>query len=649
MPWKPLTPTLLKPATLERADPYLRMADATGFVDHWAEPARATDCLPISVELKAGASVPGIDGLCIPPAYTGCRFFTADATPSAVNALLAHPDVVRLQFAEGVLPQRPPRRNLMSWARHEPPPPREDSRKPTPLLIGVIDSGCPFARADLRTPDGRSTRVVRLWDQEAGPIAAPKDMGYGQEYTGADLNGWMDLATTQGQLDEHACYMMAGADHVLAHASHGSHALGLLAGPLLVGGWKAKPGTAESTQSCGAREADIAFVQLPRKLLNASFPPAVEHHAIDALRYLFGLAKERNVEHLLVSFAFESWVGPHDGSSWFDKAVEELKAQAGDMRFDLVLVAGNAGCAGDLRHTVQAPERSVHLQLDSGARRSRDGLHHAKFHWQVQPDNQAVTYLELWVPDEQSLSDLKLDLTPPSMTQPLPSLEWGAAVAWPNARSPAVCVIMDKQSKVLGCKANVVVLRISPTRTFDGRQQAAPHGEWSIGLRTSGSLSGIHVYIGRGGGSQGAQVRGRQSTLTRRTQTQRELDRFGSLNGHACTQAQDVWIASSCISKGSIYQGNQSRLQAGKGALYAGAGPSRDCSSTNGPTFAVAFEQGPYHRGWIGFGNRSAVRFRLVGTSVAGPLGARSILEGTPATPTVTVDPENGRAILDPV
>ena len=630
MKWTPLDSGILHPKLATRADAYLRMAAATQFRDHFVERS-GLSVLPVSVELKKDATRPAIDGLTVPMAYAGSRFFTGRATPAAINALLADDAVERLQFAEGVLPQRPPRRALIQWAKRQisglPP---KDELEPTSLLLGVIDAGCPFAHTELRTEDGKHTRVVNLWDQEAGPAAPPKRMGYGQEFSRAELDQFMDMArTADGVVDEHACYLMAGADQVLAQASHGAHALGLLAGRHRING-QPGPRSADLTGPIrlltdDASKADIAFVQLPRKLLNAAFPSAVQHHALDALRHLLCVAKDRGAKQLVVSFAFESWVGPHDGSSWFDSAIDDLLDTADiNVEVTVVVVAGNAGSAGKHNSAAQ-PLEGVHLQV-TGSSSAATGRQEAEVYWRVQPDNQMVTYLELWVPNgKKALDDLSIEVTPPGGPR-LPPVRWGDAVAWPEATHPALCIVMD-QSKVLGRPADMVLLRLSPTRTFDARQCAAPYGEWSLRLSAAGPLNAIHVYIGRASGNLGAQARGRQSRLTRRSLAQRKVDRAGTLNSFG--DSPRVQVATACMALDSIYNGYRSDLLPGLVMRYAGIGPSRD-GKRIGPSFAVGFEYGPYHPGMIGIGNRSAATFRLIGTSVAGPLGARLRLDRSP-------------------
>jgi len=620
-PWMPLTPRILAGPAVDRADPYLRMADATQFVDHLAPWPDAPN-FPVSVELQSGARRPVIAGMAVPPVFDDdSAFFTARVTPAALNTLLGHADVKRAQLAEGILPQRPRQDHRTPWPSPAGPAAPPGNRPPTALLLGVIDAGCPFAHQDLRTPDGLGTRVVRLWDQDDGPGAPPARMGYGQERTDGELNQLMaEARDSQGRVDEHACYLRAGADLVLPRASHGAHALGLLAALRRYDG-RPRPGLATPVVDCpgDAALADIAFVQLPRKLLNAAFPPAVEHQVLNGLRYLLDTGRQRGASRIMVSFAFESWVGPHDGSSWFEQAVQDLvqRARAAGIDFQVVLVAGNGG------------NRGVHRRLDDAAQPLPATGREATAHWRVQPDNQVPTYVELWVPRAAGvLDDLTIEVAPPGQP-PLPPLGWGDAAAWPDATAPALCVVLDR-TRVLGTQADMVLLRISPTRVFDPRQRGAPHGEWVIRLTASTSLAGIDLYIGRATGNFGSQRRGRQTALSRRSDAERRQDRHGTLNGYGNHAAATV--ATACVAATTVYRGPRSPTQPRHAAPYAGAGPSRD-GGRQGPSFGVVVEHGPYHPGMIGIGNRSATTFRLVGTSVAGPLGARMLVDGDAADP----------------
>lgn len=641
--WATLASNILTaPATL-RADPYLRLADGTGYIDHLDAAPLADARLPVSVQLANGASRPGIPGLEVlgaVPAAT--QWFTARVTPTALNSLLVDPAVRRVQWAEGLLPQRPRAQYATPWPVAAPPASAGPHGKGNGLLLGVIDAGCPFAHVDLRRAGGLATRVVRLWDQQGGSAASPPGWGYGSEWDDSALNALIAGATTAGRVDEHLCYMRAGADQVLGRTSHGAHALGLLAAPRLVDGRPSRgAGHPRRLLTDAAATADIAFVQLPRKLLDSAFPPAVEHHVLNGLRYLLDVAVQRGDTRLCVSFAFESWIGPHDGSSWFDQAVQDLVADASTLHgvdLSVTVIAGNAGDDG------------VHRVVDSVPVASPGTGHAATVHWQQPPCNETVTLLELWLPDGTTPADLALVVTPPGGAGSLPPVTWGQALAWPSAMQPAVSVLMD-QSRTLGTQADVIVLRLAPTQTEPPRR-GAPHGEWRLDLHTAQPLQGVQAYIGRCTESMNSPPRGRQAAFTRRTAAQRQLDRQGTLSGFG--NHPGARVATACVSTRAIYRGPQAPAQPGGAAPYAGFGPSRG-GGRPGPSFGVVVEHGLYHQGLIGVGNRSGTVFRMYGTSVAAPIGARDAAGGSITQVPIPLPPkpqqlrEVGPLLLDPL
>jgi len=619
--WTQLPGWLLDSDAQAWADPNLRIADGTRFIHHVAAPPDAALTVSVSVQLVEGATRPVLPGMVVPPAYPPAgRFFTARVDRASLNALLIHPDVVRVQLSEGLVPQRPRSQAATPWPRAELPPSTATPGTGTPLLLGVIDSGCPFAHADLRRPGGGGTRVVRLWNQDGGLGVMPTTtMGYGAELHDGDLNTLMARASDAAcRVDEHACYLMAGAAPLLGRTSHGAHALGLLAGRRQFNARPNRDGAPPlQIATDEAANADIAFVQLPQKLLDVPFPPAMEHHLLDALRYLLAVGRDRSAQRIVVSIGYESWLGPHDDSSWFGQAVQTLIAEAGDAgsTLSVCVIAGNSGDIG------------VHRLLADDIPPPADGLPwQATVHWQLPPGGEAPTQMELWVPfGSEGFQNLRLQITPPGQDS-LPDLPWGDAVAWPDAISPALCVVMDAQSRTLGTKAAVIVLRFSPTQA-DGRHgRAAPHGEWKLTLRSTQSLAGIHAYIGRGTASMNSPRRGRQAWFTRRNGDDKLQDRSGTLNAHGSQpdlpNRSGMLVTTASVSRETVYCGPHSKLQPGQAASYGGAGPTRD-GARQGPSFGVTVEHGTYHHGHIGIGNRSGTTLRLSGTSVSAPLGAR--------------------------
>src|SRR5262249_8049134 len=105
------------------------------------------------------------------------------------GATAAARSIERLEVEMPVIPQRP--RSPVDATSSAERGPRLESR--SDVLIGVIDSGCPFAHLQLRDNTGSGTRVLGLWvqDETSGftPIGwRPPDLGYGCEVTRAELN-----------------------------------------------------------------------------------------------------------------------------------------------------------------------------------------------------------------------------------------------------------------------------------------------------------------------------------------------------------------------------------------------------------------------------------------------------------------------------
>lgn len=55
------------------------------------------------------------------------------------------------------------------------------------VLVGIIDTGINYLDPIFRNLDG-STRIRRIWDQEEQSGTAPREIGYGSEYTREQIN-----------------------------------------------------------------------------------------------------------------------------------------------------------------------------------------------------------------------------------------------------------------------------------------------------------------------------------------------------------------------------------------------------------------------------------------------------------------------------
>jgi len=598
-------------------DPYLWIADATGFTDHADQLPGPATMFGVSIEVFDASYRPDMKGLRIRSAHAGSRFFTAMATPAAYRRLASDERVVRVLLAQAI---RPRRARPLPVTDRVPPltPPRDRHAEDTEhgdVLLGMIDNGCPFAHRDL-CRNGK-TRVLRLWDQNPRPTMAglgtsPEGFDYGAELTRAELDVLMGDATDASRnVDEQACYRRAGYEPVLRRTSHGAHSLGLLAGARR---WNGRPSASAPTLSSESplpsEEADIVFVQLPQELMDAVSVASLEHRTLDALRYIYRIGKAKGYKRIVVSFGYESWVGPHDGSSWFEAAVDALITEAApSVKLQVHLIAGNS------------KNRKAHVQFRASEQSA--GLYLA-----VPPDNEVPTFMEIWVPP--SKGNLAIHVSPPDGSE-LPAVTWGQAVAYPSSANAETAVVMHR-SRVLGKQMDVVVVRIAPTRSGNGYRTTAPHGLWSFRLTgDKTSLAGIHAYVGRAEADAGSPPRAHQARFVGRTPTEMVADEKGTLNGHAC--GSGVTVIGVYYSNDFPYSVAPDRSFHGRSSRYSGAGPSN--GSKKRPNATAGMEDGIYHFGVLSMGTRSACVYRMSGTSTAAPAWARRVADslGVPREP----------------
>ena len=631
--WSLLPPT--GPAEpLDRQDPWLAIADATGFVDHGG--TAPGQRWPVSVQVTlAGHRPSGVAGLEIRHGHDGAAHFTALATREAIAALAANPQVQRVQLAAPQVPRRPwplPPVPLAGGSRGS----ALDGARPADVLLGIVDDGCPFLHPDLLRPDG-TIRVLRLWQQDdasRSPGRAPAGFDYGTEFTRADLDALRAAHLTGGALDAAACHAAAGLTSLRHRDNHGAHVLGLLAGArrwrgsVRGGGPPVAPVDAQRA-SC---QADIAFVQLPPSVLRCVSVPALEHHAVDGVRWLCNLARAQGYAQLVVVLAYESWLGPHDGSAWFETAMDELcnparavPATLQGLTVQLVLPAGNSR------------ERDCHAQLGS-----TDG--HAGLHWHLPPGNEDPMDLELWAPPQASA--LQVRLIPPGGT-PSPWIGWGAAARWAHAGGTLACAVMHPSSPAGGGRPQLA-LRIAPTSTL-GSGAIAPHGTWRLELQGDAVMqAGLHARIGRVEPALAVPRRNRQPHFVQRTPPQSEADRLNTLNGHAT--GRHVQVAGAFQGQNFPHvdppafdiRGRPVRSPLRNvSAAYSGAGDPAGLRQR--PDASVVVEHSLLWPGVPSLGPTSASVRRLSGTSTAAPLLARALADETVGTfaraPSLPVEP----------
>lgn len=166
------------------------------------------------------------------------------------------------------------------------------------VVVGVVDVGFDYTHPTFYDPDNASVyRVKRVWDQRANTGAAPSGYDYGVEY-----------ATREKILS---------AQHCNGDGSHATHVAGIAGGSgagTIYGGM--------------APKSDLVFV-----------PTTMYTQGIfDGICYIKNYAESQK-KPCVVNMSIGSHVGPHDGTSPFDRACDQLKSDG----FVLVGSAGNEG------------------------------------------------------------------------------------------------------------------------------------------------------------------------------------------------------------------------------------------------------------------------------------------------------------------
>ncbi|HET7864417.1 MAG TPA: S8 family serine peptidase [Burkholderiaceae bacterium] len=471
------------------------------------------------------------------------------------------------------------------------------------VVIGIVDDGCAFAHEQFRRAGGE-TRVRWLWCQDGTPDAdghlwtAPGGFDYGAEAPGERLMGPND---GPGRTDEAEIYRRAGmAGLALGLPPHGTRVMDLAAGrvdPLLrqvgeqAAGQHADPA---SVPPDVAGQADLVFVQMPRRAMQDASGAWLTVHVLDAVRYI--LARSDPAAAVVVNISLGAFAGPHDGSSLLEAALDELIAQHAP-RLQVVVAAGNSF------------QMAVHagLELPPGASR--------QLRWHVPVDDPTENFVEVWAaaaatpaspPGHLALQAL---LTPPGAAHPSPVVEVGHSVAWsgagPAGAAPArpACVLNQSAVGTPGSPARLVLVAMAPGQS----------GFWTLSLTNAGSAPlVIHAYIERDDSLPGG--RPRQALFVSDTEDQ------------AAPVSPRCTLSSLATGRQTFVVGAH-QWRDGALASFSASGPSRDTSAGGraGPDLTAPGTAGP-RCGLFAAGAWSGGAWvPCQGTSMAAPVVARQL------------------------
>lgn len=166
------------------------------------------------------------------------------------------------------------------------------------VVVGVVDNGFQFAHVNFYNSGRDSLRVRKVWNQNDTTGVAPTDYSYGSEYTTANA--------------------IKSAGYDMTTETHATHVSGIAAGADTINKYYGV-----------APQADLVFV---------SYNSDISSCILDGVKYIYDYASSVG-KPAVVNLSLGSHVGPHDGTSTFDEACDNLQG-AGRL---LVGAAGNEG------------------------------------------------------------------------------------------------------------------------------------------------------------------------------------------------------------------------------------------------------------------------------------------------------------------
>ncbi len=450
--------------------------------------------------------------------------------------------------------------------------------------------------------------MLALWDQ--GADTPRGGSGFGRVHDRRDLDSWLDGARTPAGVDEDLAYALAGYREVAHRVTHGTHVMDL---------------------ACGADPDDrsafapaIVAVQLPGAVFTDTSCASTAVFLLDGVRFVLAQAHRLAMPvPIVVNISLGNIAGPHDGSSIFESALDELLTLRGPKELRIVLPEGNSylsrcHAVADLNTALPG-----HDQVEVNLR------------WLIQPGDGTPSFLELW------FSKLGSPLTASDR------LEISVEVTAPDGRGLKVDRSIAKQTlvttgEVIGMLSGqnhaangdnvVVLLAIAPTGASDLWPEVAPGGVWTVAVDYAGTPYLLNAYVQRDDVAFGRRGAGRQSrfedpddlefdehgALAVADQAGAFRRRIGTINGLATGKHVDV--AGSVIRHGDEHR----KEKVAPYSAVADPDVSVTTLGTRRRELAIT-EESLVLKGVLATGTRSGSLAALSGTSMAAPQLTRSI------------------------
>ena len=374
-------------------------------------------------------------------------------------------------------------------------------------LLAVIDDAINIAHPTFMNSAGQS-RFKIFWDQSTNTAIGSRKPNFGYKLLPNNTPPKFNLRT----------------------ASHGTH-VASLAGGVETPQYRLRHSRLKLAQNNAFDHASstvLAGVALPNRTVLDTSGGALAVNVLDALTFL-----EMNTPEevpVVVNLSFGIMAGPHDGSSIFDAALDEVFARRKG-KLTVVMPAGNSF------------EMQCHAKVEVKKNQSELLV------WRILPDDQTPNFVEIWLPKD---SNAQISLQSPDGRHTMRSTVMVDIQKTPNSAVP-FAVILRSNNPANG-DAQLVLLAINPTKERSDdpsaattRLPVAPHGDWKIVVDNPQNDSiTARVWIERDNASFGHKALGRQSYFVdpqalRKPERAHFLNKsavitgYGSLNGIACS------------------------------------------------------------------------------------------------------------------
>lgn len=481
------------------------------------------------------------------------------------------------------------------------------------VLVGVIDSGCPFAHRLLRDQPGNGTRVLGLWDQDDVPAFSkwglqPRNLPYGRVVNRKGLNDCMDAARSRdGSIHEELCYRDAEYAVVRERLSHGAAVISQLFGGLLQ-----SPELGGSPQQVAAQaeidRSDLVFVQLPRAGVQDSSSAALARYLIDGLRFI--LLHAVPGQRVVVNISSGTSRTGHDGQSVIERALQSIvqEADSRQIKLQIVLPIGNTNM--DQRHAVLSDANS-HLDLF------------------LPPGCETPQHVTVrWPP---GLTGAALCVTPPGGVPQVVKLGEAVGLCSPHGE----CAGIVSPAPVVG-QAGRSLLVFAATHSYQPTYPVAPSGRWRLELKLTGKQSldePVKFWVSRNQRNPGALARGRQADFI-------DWDRSHHPQAWQRYREDDLQQVRNGIARAGALSGLATAGLAQKniqvvGSLFVNGLPHRPSpysaaaeAATALPGWSASGDSSRALRGLSVHGNHAGEIVRVTGTSFSAPLVARELVNG---------------------